>query len=140
MKPASRFVIDTNVLVSALLTPKGHSRQVLTRVNRSGFVLQSGETFDEVEEVIYRSRFDKYVTDKERAHFLSDLAMKSIFVAHTEPVSACSDPDDDKFLALALSGATAFIVTGNTRDFPPSPFRGIPILRPAEFLEVDLAG
>jgi len=137
--PRRRFVIDTNVLVSALLTPAGHSRQAFDKANRSGFVLQSEETFAELEDVIYRERFDDYITDEERAYFLADLLAKTVFVVPSERVAACSDPDDDRFLELALGGDAAFVVTGNLDDFPPSPWRGIRILPPASFLNADVS-
>ena len=48
-KTEYRFVFDTNVLVSALLTPKGHSRQAFTTADHNGVILLSSETFAEVE-------------------------------------------------------------------------------------------
>ena len=134
-----RFVLDTNVLISALLTPQGHSRQAFDKANRNGFLLHSEQTFAELEDVIHRERFDDYVTDAERARFLADVLAKSVFAAPSESVTACSDPDDDAFLELALGGEARFVVSGNLDDFPPSPWRGVSILAPAAFLEVDLS-
>ncbi len=133
-----RFVFDANVLVSGLLTPKGHSRQALTKADRNGFILQSSETFAELEQVIYRARFDKYLTDEERKQFLRDLLAKSIHVSITESITECRDPKDDKYLELAVSGEADYIVSGDQDLLIMHPFRDIPILRPAEFLAIDL--
>ena len=46
----------------------------------------------------------------------------------------CRDPDDDKVLETALMGDAECVVTGHNDLLVMSPFRGIPILTPAEFL------
>ena len=138
MKSRLRFVFDTNVLVSTVLVEGGKAQQAFLKADRNGFFLVSEATLDELEEVIYRERFDKYITKKERDEFLHDLLAKSIHIPIIERVTACSDPDDDMFLEVAVNGQADYIITGNTKDFPPSPFRDIPILRPAEFLALEL--
>ena len=50
-------------------------------------------------------------------------------------MQACRDSDDDKFLELAVSESAACIVSGDKDLLVLSPFRGIPIMRPAAFLE-----
>ena len=47
-------------------------------------------------------------------------------IAITEKITACTDPNDDMFLEVAVNGQADYIITGNIKDFPPSPFRGIP--------------
>gem|GEM_PF-5759409 len=44
------------------------------------------------------------------------------------------DPDDAMFVEVAVAGQADAIVTGHTGHFPPHPFRGLPVLLPAEFL------
>ena len=50
----------------------------------------------------------------------------------------CRDPDDDKFLELAVSGNADYLVSGDDDLLALHPFREIPILRPAEFLALEL--
>lgn len=57
-----KFVLDTNVLVSAVLSNKSKPRQVFDKVQKMGVILMSNDTFTEVEEVLLRPKFDKYVT------------------------------------------------------------------------------
>jgi len=129
-----RFVLDTNVLISGLLTPEGEAREVFKRADRKGYFLLSDETFAELKEVLYRPVFDAYLTNSDRRRFMLALLDKSVRIPVREAIMACKDPDDDKFLEVAVSGKAACIVTRNVRDFPSDGFRGIPILTPAQFL------
>lgn len=68
-----RAVIDTNVLVSALLLRSSKSRQCLDRILQQGTLLLSSRTIAELDEVLRRPRFSRYVTDEERVLFLATL-------------------------------------------------------------------
>lgn len=133
-----RFVIDTNVYISAAISPHGKPYQVVFEATRRGILLTSTETFDELTTRLQRPRFLKYTTPEKRDAFIRFIRDQAHFVTITEKITACVDPDDDMFLEVAVNGQADYIITGNTKDFPPSPFRGIPILRPAEFLEIAL--
>ena len=50
-----------------------------------------------------------------------------------EAVSGCRDPDDDKFLELAVNGRADVIVSGDEDLLALDTFRGIPIITPAAF-------
>ena len=134
-KPKRRFVFDTNVLISAALTPEGEAWGAFAKANRSGYFLISDETFAELKEVLYRPDFDTYLTSRIRRRFILELLAKSVRIKVTEEITACKDPDDDIFLEVAVSGKADCIVTRNIEDFPADRFRGIPILTPKQFLE-----
>ena len=53
----------------------------------------------------------------------------------TETVAACRDPDDDKFIELAINGRADVIVSGDGDLLALNPFRNIPIVTPAAFLQ-----
>lgn len=89
---------------------------------------------EELDEVINRQRFERYVTRQERAAFLRNLLRMASSVRITETVQACRDPKDDKILELAVNGRADYIVTGDDDLLVMDPFRGITIIRPAEFL------
>jgi predicted nucleic acid-binding protein len=57
----------------------------------------------------------------------------------TEMIEACRDPKDNKVLEVAVNGQATCIVTGDEDLRILHPFRGIPILTPAEFLATDMA-
>ncbi len=140
MTTRPRCVIDTNVLISGAISDKGKPNRVVSYVLRHGTLLASTETFEELRTRLRgKQRFRKYLTLQEIDAHLNLIYTGSHFINITETITACSDPDDDKFLELAVSGDADYLITGNIKDFPPSPFRDIPILRPAEFLEMVLS-
>jgi putative PIN family toxin of toxin-antitoxin system len=97
-------------------------------------LLLSDETRAEVEEVIWRPKFDLYVSDTIRSDFLEFLLASSERVSVTQRIHACRDPRDDKFLEAAVNGGASCIVTGDEDLLVLHPFRSIDILAPRDFL------
>jgi uncharacterized protein len=56
-------------------------------------------------------------------------------VTIAERIVACRDPQDDKFLELAVSGRADLIISGDTDLLALSPFRNVPIITPATFVQ-----
>jgi putative PIN family toxin of toxin-antitoxin system len=115
-----RVVIDTNILVSALLTPQGAPAQVfLMCLLQPDFELcVSGPVFAEYEDVIRRPRLQR--SQHEIESTLASIRERSLWVKPTENIRACTDPADDIFLECAQAASAQFLVTGNSRHFPPS--------------------
>lgn len=65
-----RFVLDTNVLVSAVLFSQSKPRQTLDKAQTMGIILMSDAVFLELQEVLLRPKFDKYSTPLKRQVFL----------------------------------------------------------------------
>jgi putative PIN family toxin of toxin-antitoxin system len=100
---AERCVVDTNVLISALLQPSGRTAEVLSAIRAAGgLLIFSNETFAELAARLMRPKFDRYVERGTRQRFLSELASVAEWVAITGVIHACRDPDDDKFLEPAV--------------------------------------
>lgn len=134
---AERVVLDTNVLISAVLQPKGPPRAAIDAVRMAGGVLLfSDQTFDELRTRLERPKFDRYVSREGRALFLAQLDAVSEWVAITGAKMGCRDPDDDKLLETTLTGEADCLVTGDRDLLVMSPFHEIPILTPADFLSV----
>ena len=133
-----RCVVDTNVLISAFISALGNPSKTVRYVLSNGVFLASTATFEEFDSRLRRPRIRKYGSPEEFEAYVGLLLDEAEFVTVTDRVTACSDPDDDMFLELAVSGRADYIVTGNLKDFPPSPFQGIPILSPAEFVKMVL--
>jgi hypothetical protein len=104
-----RFVFDTNVIVSALLTKKSVARDSLDKARGLGEILLSLEVVEELYDVLSRPVFDHYIDEEDRIRFLNLLVKKSTLVEITERIKECRDPKDDKFLELAISGKANFI-------------------------------
>lgn len=134
-KISPRVVLDTNVLVSAVLLADSTPRQAFDQVLQRGILLASRATVTELNEVLRRPGFDKYVLQHERLEFFAALIREAEFSEPTERVVGCRDPKDDKFLELAVGAGATHIVTGDQDLLALSPFRGIAIVRPGEFVE-----
>src|SRR5262245_1011515 len=127
MTSSLRFVFDTNTIISALLLPDSKPRQALDRAQDRGTILISMATLLELNEVITRNKFDKYVSEEKRKEFLAALVKQAELLEVTEKITDCRDPKDNKFLELATSGDAACIVSGDADLLVLHPFRGISI-------------
>lgn len=82
-----------------------------------------------------RGKFEKYLEEGEREGFEDLLYREARFVKVTETVQASRDPDDDKFLELAIAGGAEIIISGDKDLLLLDPFRDIRIVRPIVFVE-----
>jgi putative PIN family toxin of toxin-antitoxin system len=128
-----RCVIDTNVFVSAATFSPSVPRQAVSKALRGGLLLFSEYTMDELKEVLFRSKFDRYVSREERTLFLAELGSVAEFVPIIQLVRECRDPKDDKFLEVALNGGADVIVTGDADLLGMNPWRGIAIMLPSHY-------
>ncbi len=108
------IVLDTNIIISAALVKEGKARKALDKAQETGVVLMSLPVLSELEEVITRHKFDKYITVVERKLFLASFVKTVKFVEVVEKIETCRDPKDDKYLELAVSGHATYIVTGDS--------------------------
>ena len=128
------FVFDTSVLVRALLLPRSIPRQAFDRAFALGNVLASVATIDELDAVLRRPKFDRYVQEAERLEFLAAFIRDTTLVDVTEVVTDCRDAKDNKFLELAVCGNATCIISADGDRLVLHPFRGISIVTPHEFL------
>ena len=133
-----RVVLDTNVLISAFISAKGAPAQVFD-LWQAGLleIVTSQEALDELQRVLTyprirgRLRFsDEQVQQyflllREYAVYLEDLSIPAVIAA---------DPDDDVFLALALSSNAQYIVSGDGHLLDVGVYQDIAIVTPAAFL------
>jgi len=129
-----RAVFDTNVIVSAALLGGSIPRQAFDRALVEGVILISTPVLLELAEVLGRRKLNKYLLEEERMRFLVALLRETELVEVTEQVADCRDARDNKFLELALSGDADCLISGDDDLLVLSPFRGLPILKPKEFL------
>lgn len=129
-----RAVIDTNVMVSAVLRPNSIPRQALDLALARGVILASEATILELDEVFHRPKFEKYVSQHQRLEFLAALVREAELVRISVSLSDCRDPKDNKFLELAVSGSATHMLTGDDDLLELHPFRSVSILTPQSFL------
>ncbi len=132
---AERIVLDTNVIISALLSPHGKSFGCLSFVLDNASLLISRELLDELATGLARPKFAKYVNESKCRAVVSQLALTAVSVELRGIVRVCRDPDDDKVLETAVLGRADCIVTGDNGLLILGQFQNIPILTPAGFLE-----
>jgi len=126
-----RAVIDTNVLVSALLTPGGISAQIVRAIRDTALVPVLSHAINvEYAEVLNRARFG--FTQSDISDLLLDLNGLAVFVAPSPIQTArLPDPTDAPFIAAAMAAACA-VVTGNAKHFPAR--LGLQVLSPSACL------
>jgi putative PIN family toxin of toxin-antitoxin system len=128
------FIFDANVIVSASLDEYSTSARAFYQAIDDGVVLLSKKTLREIRDVIRREKFDRYVTRNKRERFLKRLVQDVYLVESSTKICECRDPDDDKYLELAVDGKANCIVSGDKDLLILNPFRDIPIMRPDQFL------
>ena len=129
-----RVVVDTNVLISAVLRPRGAPRAVVEATRAAGgSLLFSDETIEELRTRIQRPKFDRYVSREDRAVYVAQLEAVAEWVSIAGAKLGCRDLDDDKLLETALMGRASCIVSGDEDLLTMSPFHGIPVVKPADF-------
>jgi putative PIN family toxin of toxin-antitoxin system len=128
-----RIVLDTNVVVSALLFPGSAPAKALLKAQK-GIVLSSDATRIELIDVMSRSRFDRYVRREIRQRLTAQYVNATELIDVSAPIRACRDPRDDRFLEVAVHGHANAIVTGDADLLVLHPFCGIKILTPADYL------
>ena len=133
-----KIVLDTNVLVSGLLSPQGAPATVLRSVMAGSVSICFDERIlSEYRRVLARRKFD---FDPERVAVLLEF-----LEATGEPVLApplnvsLPDPSDQAFIEVAVTSSGDFLVTGNLKHFPAKSLRGVRAIAPRALCDV-LAG
>jgi putative PIN family toxin of toxin-antitoxin system len=130
-----RVVLDANVFVSAYIRPEGPPGQIIERFVRDG-AFEVVLTEPIVEEVLQSLAYPKVQkaarskTDPEL--WFEDIVVLSQLVAgDVEVPPICSDPDDDNYVAAAIEGRAAFVVTGDPDLLTLGEHEGIRIITPS---------
>jgi putative PIN family toxin of toxin-antitoxin system len=120
-----RVVVDTNVLISAALKADSAPRYSVRWVQRQGIFLKSYETEDELRRTLAKPRLAPLFHDLQFVAQLTTLLAEAESVSIVNEIRACRDPDDDKFLELAVDGKADVIVSGDAALLELNPFRDI---------------
>ena len=129
-----RVVLDANVLVSAALKDKSPPAVAVHTVEQHDVLLKSRATERQLFEVLARPYFVSLIAPA--AHtWLRELLTTAEAVTIIERIVACRDPTDDKFLELAVNGRADLIVSGDADLLVLNPFRNIPIITLAVFVQ-----
>ena len=131
-----RVVLDPNVLISALLTPRGASARIVLHLRSGAFELvTSPMLLAELLAVLRRDKFRPYVTLKEVEAFVELIRRESTSIEDPQPdaVSLSEDPGDEYLIRLARVARVDSLVSG---DPHLTRLRSrIPVQSPREFLD-----
>ena len=112
-----RVVIDTNVVVSALLKPGGLEDRILKLALTGRLQMYvSKAVLDEYAEVLQRRKFKLRPVEAELV--LAKIREVASMVQPTSKLSVSADEPDNRFLECAEAAAADYLVTGNTKHFP----------------------
>lgn len=135
-----RAVIDTNVLVSGIISPKGAPRKILNLAKKEIFKTVSSVSINhEVLSALHRDHiYTKYNLTEGTIEDISAFLYEGTIL--TEDRYAISkikkDPEDNKFIACALEGEADYIVSGDDHLLRLKHYRGVQIVDAQGFLKV----
>ena len=135
MSEPERLIFDTNVLVSALLSPQSVPRRAFDMASRQGTLLASEATLLELARTLHKPKLSPYITPVEREAFLHAYADQVEMVSPTETVSICRDPRDNMFLELVIAGSATWLITGDNDLLTLGSFQTASIAAPTAYLE-----
>ena len=136
-----RVVFDTSTLVGAALKPGSVPHQALSLALARCDICASAQTWLELESVMQRDRFDRYLSRGARLEFVALWRQSMQFFAVTAAeeaalLPACRDPKDNKFLALAQVCQAHALISSDDDLLVLNPWRGVAVLTPATFLSM----
>ncbi len=129
-------VIDTNVLISAALSPHGLPAKVVKYFISNSRIVFSEETYEEFQSRIWRPKFDRYISRESRKSLLLDFSNIADWVEISGELKISRDTDDDKFLEVAIKANATLLVSGDRDLTDLKSVEEIPIVTPAEFVEL----
>lgn len=135
-KAVIKAVLDTNVLVSALLF-KGELSRLADLWKRGVFIpVLTRETFEEFRAVLTYPKFS--LTEQEIKVLIEEevLPFFEVIELTDKAVSICRDPDDDKFIACAMSASADFIVSGDKDLLDIGRYQSVRIINASEILRM----
>ena len=129
-----RIVLDTNVLVSGLLTPFGASGKIVRLVSAGVLVVQyDSRILLEYRNVLSRPKFQ---FDPENVNtFLTYIKQTGQVVSGIPLKKRLPDRDDEPFLEIAIAAQAACLITGNRKHFPKASRQNLKIFSPSEFID-----
>jgi len=137
MSHRSLFVFDTSALISAALSKNSVTAIAYDHAVRIGTIAISEPLVEEFIDVLFRKKLDRYfLTEEERLEPILFLEANATRFETQEKIIASNDPKDNMVLELAIASQAACIVTGDKKHLISlHPFRGLPIISPADFLK-----
>lgn len=132
-----RIVLDTNVLIGALITRNTPPDELYRAwLQRAVEVVTSTAQLAELADVLARPRLQRYVDAEEAAVIVEHLETRAVVLRNPPAVTLSSDPADNAILAAAIAGKVDLIVSGDRKHMLVlGEAGGIPVVTAREALE-----
>lgn len=112
-----RIVLDTGILISALITKDTPPDMLYQGWRKGKFdLVSSAAQLEEIERVLSYKKLERFIKREEAVILLDGLYRKSIIADDLPDVSLSPDPDDNKIIATALAGNADYLVSGDKGD------------------------
>lgn len=112
-----RVVLDTGVLIAALITRDTPPDQIYQAWRKKRFELITSEwQLDEFRRVSRYSRLRKFLKPVEAGNMINGLRYHALVLSELPRIDVSPDPDDNALFAMAVAGETDFLVSGDKRD------------------------
>ena len=130
-----KIVLDTNVLVSALLKPLSKPARIMRLVLQGNIEIVGNESiFAEYLNVLKRPKIN---LDPDKVQTILQLIRsKGIHAPALAESFDLPDSSDESFLEAALAAGSDVIITGNKKHFPQKACKGQKVVTPTEFLKL----
>jgi len=131
-----RVVLDTNVLISALLSGTSLPAHLILLWREGRFdVLTSAGQLEELVRVTRYPKIRERLAPALAGRLINELREVATVVRHLPGTNASPDPDDNELLAIAQGGAAEFLVTGDKPDLLSlAVYQGTKIIAVRDFL------
>lgn len=136
-----RIVLDTNIILSGLISPKGAPAVLLQAWTKDQFSLfTSVEQLDELKRAAQYDRLKNRIAPGQIKKFVHNVEMLAVIVEPKKAMNLSPDPDDDLIIGLAVAGQANFLVTGDKNDLLAlGEVEGIPIISARKAVETILS-
>lgn len=136
--PDLRLVVDANVLINRLLSPRSVAARAVDLAITEGRLLVSEATLPELARVLAQPKFDRYIDIEDLQEFIRYLATLLEVITVLQKFQACRGPKDDMFLDVVANGQASAIITGDADLLALDPFMEIRIVTPAMWVDRSL--
>jgi hypothetical protein len=121
-------------VVGAALKSDGVPKRAILRARATDVIALSRAVYEEVDAVLRRPKFRRYLSDSDRHRILRLLSEAAVWVEPTETITDCRDHKDNKYLELAGASGADLLLSSDADLLVMDPWRGVRIIRPFDYL------
>ncbi len=130
-----RVVLDTNIFISGIHWKGASEKILLAWINNKFELVSSNKILEEIARTLINFKIP--LPNEDIKHWINIIASKSLITEPTEKIEIVKDdPDDNKFIEVAVSSGSEYIVTYDNHLLKIKEFRDVKIITPEEFLRI----